>query len=575
MSENGKKKKLSREEIAAIEVGHTDISPTVSRLLIAIFLLVITGVPAVQIVCDLCAKAGTRRPYCTRVFSILPGTSELGALRNFDSLVKLNTRMLKDINEFEDELEDGSLLQKTLIPPTQAVLTGWLRAGNEKAYCGRDRWLFFRPGVDYVTARGFLEPRVLAERARSGNEWTPPPQPDPLKAILHFRDQLAARGIKLLIVPVPVKPSIHPEKFSSRFSGEQALQNPSFEEFKKRLADAGIKVFDPAPALMKLKQKRKSPVYLESDTHWTPGGMQGVATTLAAFIRKSCGFSGDGGARYTRDNVEVSNLGDIAGMLKLPAGQSFYAKQTVTVQEVLDGEGKPWESTEKSEILLLGDSFSNIYSLEGMNWGRSAGLVEQLSFELKRPLDRIVINDNGAHASRGALARELGRGIDRLHGKWLVIWEFAARELSVGDWKLIDLKLDEKKWQERMIAAKKAAAGGPTHKQIGTVIDGKVLAVTKPPKPGAVPYKDALCAIHIGDFRTVSGKLDAEAILIYAWVMRDNKLTAAARLKPGDRITLKLTEWDFVKKKYGRYNRREIDDPEVVMLDVYWGTPLK
>jgi alginate O-acetyltransferase complex protein AlgJ len=456
------------------------------------------------------------------------------------------------------------------------VLTGWLGAGNEKAYCGRDGWLFYRPGVDYVTARGFLEPAVLEERSRSGNEWTPPPQPDPVKAILDFKKQLDERGIELVIVPAAVKPSIHPEKFSGRFDGAAALQNPSFAEFKKRLAAAGVRVFDPAPVLMKLKKESGRPVYLESDTHWTPRGMEAVARELAAFLRAEKILLGTGGeVRYTRRETKVENLGDIAGMLKLPAGQSFYTKQAVTVRGVLDGKGHPWEPSEAADVLLLGDSFSNVYSLEGMNWGRAAGFAEQLSFELRCPLDRIVVNDNGAHATRGTLARELARGINRLHQKTVVIWEFAARELAVGDWKLVELKLDEQKWKERVIAAKRAQLEGPKPGDIGTVIDGKVLAVTKPPKPGAVPYKDALCSIHIGGFRTVSGKLDAEAVLVYAWVMRDNKLTAAAKLKKGDRVMLKLTPWDDVKKKYGGYNKRIIQDPEVMMLDVYWGELLK
>jgi alginate O-acetyltransferase complex protein AlgJ len=50
----------------------------------------------------------------------------------------------------------------------------------------------------------------------------------------------------------------------------------------------------------------------------------------------------------------------------------------------------------------------------------------------------IAQNDSGAFATRQALARELSAGEDRLQGKRVVIWEFASRELSVGDWKPID-----------------------------------------------------------------------------------------------------------------------------------------
>jgi hypothetical protein len=89
-------------------------------------------------------------------------------------------------------------------------------------------------------------------------------------------------------------------------------------------------------------------------------------------------------------------------------------------------------------VLLFGDSFSNIFSLEGMGWGAAAGLGPQLSLALGRPMDVIAQNDSGAFATRQALARELSAGEDRLQGKRVVIWEFASRELSVGDWKPID-----------------------------------------------------------------------------------------------------------------------------------------
>jgi len=37
------------------------------------------------------------------------------------------------------------------------------------------------------------------------------------------------------------------------------------------------------------------------------------------------------------------------------------------------------------------------------------------------------------------LAREMGGGVDRLAGKRVVVWQFAARELSAGDWRVIPL----------------------------------------------------------------------------------------------------------------------------------------
>ena len=98
-----------------------------------------------------------------------------------------------------------------------------------------------------------------------------------------------------------------------------------------------------------------------------------------------------------------------------------------------------WRRDERADILLMGDSFSNIYSHAALGWGRSAGLAEQLSLLLSRPLDAIIIDGGGAMAGRRQLAGDMARGRDRLAGKRLVIWQFASRELSQGDWSLITL----------------------------------------------------------------------------------------------------------------------------------------
>jgi alginate O-acetyltransferase complex protein AlgJ len=87
-------------------------------------------------------------------------------------------------------------------------------------------------------------------------------------------------------------------------------------------------------------------------------------------------------------------------------------------------------------VLVLGDSFANIYSLESMGWGTSAGLVEHLSHQLERPVDRMVQNAAAAFATREMLARA---GPQRLASKRVVIYQFAVRELAFGDWKRLDL----------------------------------------------------------------------------------------------------------------------------------------
>ena len=128
-------------------------------------------------------------------------------------------------------------------------------------------------------------------------------------------------------------------------------------------------------------------------------------------------------------------------MLRLREGQDLFPDERVSVNPIVRGDGDPWRPERDADVLVLGDSFSNIYSLESMEWGRFAGFVEQLSFELKRPCDRIVMNDDGSFATREALNRALARGEDRLAGKKVVVWQFAMRELSQGDWRSFPMVL--------------------------------------------------------------------------------------------------------------------------------------
>ncbi len=131
-------------------------------------------------------------------------------------------------------------------------------------------------------------------------------------------------------------------------------------------------------------------------------------------------------------------------MLKLPATQKVYPPEKVTIHQVIMGNAL-WRPSTNAEVLLLGDSFSNVFSVEAMGWGESAGFAEHLSLALHRPIDCILRNSDAAFATREILSTELARGHDRLAGKKLVIWEFAARELSFGNWKSLDLKLGQAK----------------------------------------------------------------------------------------------------------------------------------
>jgi alginate O-acetyltransferase complex protein AlgJ len=547
-------RKLSREEEAELALKHTVYTPGTRRLLIALFLLTIISVPTIQLAVELRSPRPTGGLPTFDLYKAYPAWAKIRAVRSAADFWHLLPRGT-DLKAAEKEIEAESVVSAWLLPRVQSVLTGKLRAGNEQVYLGRDSWLFYRPDVDYITGPPFLDPSRMRHRVHVDRV-----QPDPVKAIVDFRNQLMARGIDLIAMPVPMKPGIDANKLTARAEESAPLHNASFAEFKGRLENAGVRVFDPAPLLMQRKTALSgAPLYLETDTHWRPETLEHVAENLAAMIPPSASIPR---APFQLVQKEISGLGDIARMLRLPPSQNLYRAEKVTTHEVLPGD-TIWRSSKDADILLLGDSFSNIFSLDALGWGESAGFAEHLSRALGgRPLDCILRNSEAAFATREILSRDLARGRDRLAGKKLVVWEFAARELAFGDWKMIDMKLGQPV-PARFFIPKPGEE---------VIVNGKVEAISTVPRPGTVPYPDHILALHLTDL-SIDGLPANEALesLVYLESMRDNVLTAAARLRPGDPVKVRLRAWTDVSDRYEKINRSEIDDPAVQLEEPCWG----
>ena len=318
-----------RREMALKELGTTQVKRNVSIIGLVIFSGTLLSVPLCQFVSDIHRGES---PQIFRAASLLPIPN------------------LKKIEAYEDRLEEESLLTHWILPSVQTILTRVFRTGNEQVYLGRDGWLFYRADVDSVIGANF---QTL------GTAWG---------AILDFNRQLEARDITLIVVPTPVKPTIHPEKFSSRYRNVDApIHNPAYATFVETLISEGVLVYDPSPLLSDSAHQEMQ--YLETDTHWKPKAMEQVAKHLAVFIAEQVELSANRSLAYIKTAEDTANIGDIAKMLKLPEDQMLFPQEHVTRHVVQTPSGELWQPDQESEILFLGDSFSNIYSLAGMGWG--------------------------------------------------------------------------------------------------------------------------------------------------------------------------------------------------------------
>ena len=355
----------------------------------------------------------------------------------------------ENLREFEHELETASFAKNFVQPRVQLWLSRFGRLGNQRAVIGRHGWLFYTPGITHVAGPNFLDADAQHTRELEGRQAEADAKlvqthavaslsADPRPAILEFHRMLAARGIRLVVFPVPDKTMLQPLQLHGRTAAAHGsvARNPGYGAFVAQLREQGVLVFDPAPH----KLSAAEPVrFLVQDSHWTPAWMEQVAAELAQFVASSVTLPPLSAApELRRVEQRVARVGDLVDMLKLPEDQTLFQPQTVTVHQLQDSNDEPWEPDHDADVLLLGDSFTNVFSLDRMEWGEAAGLGPQLAAALKRPLDVIAQNDSGAFATRQALWRQQARGQDRLAGKRVVIWEFASRELSVGDWKRFD-----------------------------------------------------------------------------------------------------------------------------------------
>ena len=394
----------SREAEANAEIAATRIRPGVTTLLVAGFVATLLAGPLLE--------AGAIARGASRIAAPMPPAE--GSL-----LARANVW----IQEIERRFDERSALVELVRPPAQRFLVRFAVQGNERTMVGRDGWLFFADDVAHLATRA-------PASSFSG---------DPEGAIVAFRDALAERGITLLLVPVPGKAAIHPERLGAlrRVVLEPPLRREGEAAQFRRLAERGVEILDLAPRFARdASFSPDSPLYLATDTHWRPEGVEIAAGEIALRLREIADLPpGETTAPPETDIAAtrtIEGTGDLVALLGVDP-RAFPRERVETTVSAAPSAGG------RAPVLLLGDSFAAIYSAPELGWGAGAGLAERLAARLGLPVDRIVQNAGGASATRERLARELAADPARLDGVRAVVWLFAAREWSHGAWREVEL----------------------------------------------------------------------------------------------------------------------------------------
>jgi alginate O-acetyltransferase complex protein AlgJ len=338
------------------------------------------------------------------------------------------------LHGYEDAVESGSIFASYFQPRTQQILTGVFGAGNDKVVLGRQGWIFYLPGVDFVVGPSVADRRTFERAAQKlvNQGAGAAPHVDPRPALLDFARQCREAGIHLVVVPIPDKAMMQPAQLYARAAGTEAIpvpNNAGYRRFVETMRAEGVDWFDPAPATVRADEVR----YLEQDTHWTPAYMDAVARDVANHVRQAGVLPEKEPLPLRLVSQEVSRVGDLVDMLSLTKEQALYRPQTVTIEQVIDARtGQPLARDATADVLLLGDSFTNIYSAQARGWGTGAGFGQHLAYHLQRPVDVIAFNGGASTQSRAELAR--AQNAERLGHKKVIVYQFAIRALLTETW---------------------------------------------------------------------------------------------------------------------------------------------
>ena len=361
-------------------------------LLVVSFLSLIYGVPLIQACLEI---AGGRVPGFLSIFTRVPSQTNL--------------------RSFEHELEDSSIFGKATRPWVQYAWFKLFQYAGEKVLIGREGWLFYKFDVDYLVRPSTID--------------------DPVSAILDFRDQLAKRGIQLMVIPLPGKPTIYPDKVTHRVNG--ILHSPT-QDLITRLRQANVETPDFFELFVRWRRSQGDgscePCYLLRDTHWSGITARLAAETVAKRIR-DLGWVRQGDTHFDLVSRTVSRRGDLSRMISLPnIAPHFPEEQIECYQVVRDSPRELYKDDPASPLLVLGDSFLRMYQTDEP---RAAGFIAHLARALQMPVASIV-NDGGAST---LVRQELSRRAALLENKKIVIWQFVERDITYGaeGWKKVAL----------------------------------------------------------------------------------------------------------------------------------------
>jgi len=239
---------------------------------------------------------------------------------------------------------------------TQWVLTHVLNEGNRRVFLGHDGWLFEQRELDrIVDLKRAHEPASLS--------------------LTTFADDLKKRGIPLVLVAVPERVTIYPDKVrGSKY--RDAVRSTGEKARLDALRASGVEVLDVTELLWKLRDEKRRDVFFAHDSNWTPEAMKAVALQIEKHLReKHRALTSEETPLIKVTVVPNEEAGNLSRQLDplMPQYQLGMEKTDLVSVEGI-------ELDEKSPVLLMGTELTAAF-------GDASDFITQLGLLLCRPID--------------------------------------------------------------------------------------------------------------------------------------------------------------------------------------------
>ncbi len=287
---------------------------------------------------------------------------------------------------------------------------------------GVDGWFFLSSDIRFLSVGQFWG----ADAAKVSRAHKPE-SADPIPAIVDFRDQLKKRGIELLLMPVPPKAAIYPEKILPDVDLHSETAAPYLARFYDELRKREIDVVDLAPVFLQNRASEHGPVFCKTDTHWSGLGCVLAAQTIKEKIHeKLAGQPRKDYAAEWKETTIKGDLGDLAG----PDAKKIEPEK-IAIRTVSDKEtGAAINPDPNSPLLIIGDSHTLVFH---DFLAEKSGLLDQVAYEIGFAPDLIGTRGSGATSVRVSLYRRARKDPGYLAKKKVIVWCFAAREFTESD----------------------------------------------------------------------------------------------------------------------------------------------